>query len=505
MILSTVLTATGKAQKYGKQYSKLRTAMNSMARFNAVKADNIVVPKKELVASLMHSSNYMNLAHFEAKTWELKASTVYHNLEKFGASSVFDVEDSIEWATGSVEKNVGEWVYVKYQFPYIVSMVRVKQRKVFAQMVRRIDIYFEAGESRQILLLPEVHEQEFFINPPVLTSVVRFEIVSVYGEAITGLNTVQVFGQHRSAADLTLKYDIAASKLQKLKEQTQHVDASLARTHKEQLLYESKVLHAKMMLASDEAHIRAEGAKAILECFSEGGGGGGKAEHHKALPHHQKLDTAMPQEDDDKVLPRYHKELPHVFSSALCAYAAYVQTCHAPVQQHYAWLPFSSSDTPREQGEKLLILAIETFAANADAQLRLASSYALRVAESPVEERQNWCTEAELNFQTTLVKDPQNVMALYLYALFLEEHLTHLSQAIELYRRAARCFCANKQLQASVMCSLATALQRRGRLQINSQVNIFSVREEEEEAGKRAGAGAGVGGRGGGGVTLTPD
>ena len=32
---------------------------------------------------------------------------------------------------------------------------------------------------------------------------------SVYGNAISGLNTVKVFGQHRSAADLTLKYDHA--------------------------------------------------------------------------------------------------------------------------------------------------------------------------------------------------------------------------------------------------------------------------------------------------------
>lgn len=106
-----------------------------------------------------------------------------------------------------------------------------------------------------------------------------------------------------------------------------------------------------------------------------------------------------------------------------------------------------------------------------------------------MEERQNWCTKVELNFQVALVKDPQNVMALYQYALFLEEHLADLNQAVELYRRAARCFCANKHLQASVMCSLATALQRRGRLHIDSQVNIFSVREEEEEADKQGGGG----------------
>ena len=31
----------------------------------------------------------------------------------------------------------------------------------------------------------------------------------MYGNAISGLNTIKVFGQHRSAADLTLKYDHA--------------------------------------------------------------------------------------------------------------------------------------------------------------------------------------------------------------------------------------------------------------------------------------------------------
>ena len=90
-------------------------------------------------------------------------------------------------------------------------MVKVKQREVFAQMVRKLGIYFDNGESREMLLLPEPEEQEMQFNPPILSSVVRFEIMQVYGEAVTGLNTLQVFGQHRSAADLTLKYDAAGN------------------------------------------------------------------------------------------------------------------------------------------------------------------------------------------------------------------------------------------------------------------------------------------------------
>ena len=62
------------------------------------------------------------------------------------------------------------------------------------------------------------------------------------------------------------------------------------------------------------------------------------------------------------------------------------------------------------------------------------------------------------------------------------QRMGDLNQAIELFRRAARSFCANTQLQASVLCCLATALQRRGRLQIDAQVNIFSVSEEDADA-----------------------
>jgi len=182
-----------------------------LSKFLSLKADRIQVEEKQFTSSLMHASNYMDLAHFEAKTWEIKASSVYHNLEKFGAGSVFDLDPKSEWATAGPERNVGEWVYVKYSVPYIVSMVKLKQREIFAQMVRKLGIYFDNGESREWLLLPEPEEQEITFNPPILSSVVRFEIMQVYGEAITGLNTLQVFGQHRSAADLTLKYDVAGN------------------------------------------------------------------------------------------------------------------------------------------------------------------------------------------------------------------------------------------------------------------------------------------------------
>ena len=197
-----------------KNWGKMRKVMGGggvLSKFLAAKADRINVETKDFTASLMHASNYMNLAHFEAKTWEIKASSVYQNSERFGAGSVFDPDPQKEWATSAPERNVGEWVYVKYSVPYIVSMVKVKQREVFAQMVRKLGIYFDNGESREMLLLPEPEEQEMQFNPPILSSVVRFEIMQVYGEAVTGLNTIQVFGQHRSAADLTLKYDAAGN------------------------------------------------------------------------------------------------------------------------------------------------------------------------------------------------------------------------------------------------------------------------------------------------------
>jgi tetratricopeptide (TPR) repeat protein len=197
-----------------KRWNSMRNLVGGrgiMSKLLSLKADRIQVEEKQFTSSLMHDSNYMNLAHFEAKNWEVKASSVYNNLEKFGAGSVFDLDPEREWATAGPERNVGEWVYVKYSVPYIVSMVKLKQRDIFAQMVRKLGIYFDNGESREWLLLPEPEEQEITFNPPILSRVVRFEIMQVYGEAITGLNTLQVFGQHQSAADLTLKYDVAGN------------------------------------------------------------------------------------------------------------------------------------------------------------------------------------------------------------------------------------------------------------------------------------------------------
>ena len=186
-----------------RRWKKVRSAASTISKFLATKADHIEVKKKRFGASLLHASNYMNLAHFEASKWELKASSTFMNLEKFGATSVFDLDENKEWATAtpfqraktelelqeedhkfSHEVIQGEWVYVKYSEPYIVALVKVKQRKVLAQMVRLLAVYFDGGENRQMLLLPEVHEQELVVDPPVLTSLVRFEILQVLSKCL---------------------------------------------------------------------------------------------------------------------------------------------------------------------------------------------------------------------------------------------------------------------------------------------------------------------------------
>ena len=186
-----------------RRWKKIRSAASTISTFLATKADHIEVKKKRFGASLLHASNYMNLAHFEASKWELKASSTFMNLEKFGATSVFDLDENKEWATAtpfqraktdlelqeedqklSHEVIQGEWVYVKYSEPYIVALVKVKQRKVLAQMVRLLAVYFDGGENRQMLLLPEVHEQELVVDPPVLTSLVRFEILQVLSKCL---------------------------------------------------------------------------------------------------------------------------------------------------------------------------------------------------------------------------------------------------------------------------------------------------------------------------------
>ena len=163
--------------KSTKQWKKMKRSIAGVSMFNVMKADHIKVQESKFSTSnLMHASNYMDLAHFEAKTWELKASSTFQNLEKFGAGAVFDADEAREWATESAEKSVGEWVYVQYSQPYIVSMIEVKQRGAFAQMVRNLSIYFDGGENRGMILEPETHTQTLSFDPPIITKIVRFEI-----------------------------------------------------------------------------------------------------------------------------------------------------------------------------------------------------------------------------------------------------------------------------------------------------------------------------------------
>ena len=280
-------------------------------------------------------------------------------------------------------------------------------------------------------------------------------MTQTYGEAHSGLNTVEVLGQHRGAADLTLKYDSAAAQLQALKEQTMGVDASKLKLENDQIMIESKVMHAKLLLAGSTDTARSDGARLMDEYFK--------------------------QKDAQAVL------YPALFSSALGSYGAYVQTLRASVVPHHKWMPLNTTQSPREQGESLFALALDVHPGNVDAQLRLAISFNDRLSElTRGEEYDKWTGRAEQHYQTTVVQDPTNVMALYCYALFLQEHMDDLNQAIKLLRRASKAFCANKDLQASVLCSLATALQRRGRSEVNAQVNIFSVREEEDRLPPRA-------------------
>ena len=176
VIVRTALNSKYMKLGSNKKWRRMRTSIKHISVLNSVKADHLTVQKKTFSSSLMHASNYMDLSHFESKTWELKASSVFQNLEKFSAGAVFDADASKEWATESPEKSVGEWVYVHYSQPYIVSKVMVKQRGTFAQMVRKLAIYFDGGENRMMILEPETHDQELTFDPPIITEVVRFEI-----------------------------------------------------------------------------------------------------------------------------------------------------------------------------------------------------------------------------------------------------------------------------------------------------------------------------------------
>ena len=175
------------------------------------------------------------------------------------------------------------------------------------------------------------------------------------------------------------------------------MDLFEARKLDNELILESQIMHARMLLASDAVSKRIRGAKKILSYLSD-------FDAHKA-------------------------RFPELLSSALSAYGAYVlATESTSISAQHAWLPFNLSDPPRLCGEKLFLLALEVSPANADAQLRLAVSLSERLADCPVEERESWASQAELNYQTALVKDPANVMAIYRYALFLEQHMNDLNQ-----------------------------------------------------------------------------
>jgi hypothetical protein len=187
-----------------------------------------------------------------------------------------------------------------------------------------------------------------------------------------------------------------ASKLQKLKEQTASIGTMEARKQEDQLISECKVMHARMLLASDDAASRKEGVDMIIAYLA------------------------------DIASQRQHS--PQLVSSALSAYGAYVLTSETSVPQHYLWFPFGFFDPPRVQGERLLKMALDISPENADAQIRLAMSQTETLATCSVEHLESWLTQAELNYQTALVKDPSNVLSLYRYAIFLDQHMSDLNQ-----------------------------------------------------------------------------
>ena len=234
----------------------------------------------------------------------------------------------------------------------IVSVIKIKQRKAFAQMVRKLGIYFDGGEHRELLLLPETHEQDITFDPPIISSVVRLEIMQTYGDAHSGLNTVQVFGQHRRAAELALKYDQAAKKLQILKEQTHRLGDKQLEKEEDQLATESYVMHAKLLLAGEVPAVRDQGVQKIFSFFDS-------------------VESKRPLQ-------------PELFSSAVSAYGAYVQTCTLSVPKSHAWMPFQDHDPPRLQSEQLFELALEVYPPNVDAQLRLAISFNQRLIDCMV-------------------------------------------------------------------------------------------------------------------------
>ena len=75
-------------------------------------------------------------------------------------------------------------------------------------------------------------------------------------------------------------------------------------------------------------------------------------------------------------------------------------------------------------------------------------SFTERLDKCHVEEFQSWASRAELHYQTALLKDPLNVMALYRYALFLEEvqYVAVRCCVLQIYSTSWRC--------AAVCCSV---------------------------------------------------
>jgi hypothetical protein len=99
-----------------------------------------------------------------------------------------------------------------------------------------------------------------------------------------------------------------ASKLQKLKEQTASMGTMEARKQEDQLMAECKVMHARMLLASDDTGSRNEGVDIIIAYLAD--------------------------------IAAQRLRFPQLCSSALSAYGAYVLTLETSVPQHYLWFPF---------------------------------------------------------------------------------------------------------------------------------------------------------------------
>ena len=101
VVMRSAIQSNEQKKTTQKRWKKVRRSLSGVSKFLSTKADRIEVKEQDNISTSLLTANIVNLADFEGKSWELKASSVYLNLDKFSAAGAFDTDEGKEWATAN--------------------------------------------------------------------------------------------------------------------------------------------------------------------------------------------------------------------------------------------------------------------------------------------------------------------------------------------------------------------------------------------------------------------